>query len=189
MKERGLQPDCTSYNSMIRPLCETKKLEEARIILSAMIGENLNPTMETYHAFLEETSFEGTLEVLNRMKKAGFGPNASTFLLILGKFFKLEQPENALKIWVELKQYEVVPDSSHYVVLVQGLATCGFLIKAREFYAEMRSKGFLDDPKLMKLLKEPTCGNSDRRKGHVGLVKRGTQLRHRKSNMMRWKKT
>ncbi|RVW49201.1 Pentatricopeptide repeat-containing protein, mitochondrial [Vitis vinifera] len=86
IKEMGLQLDSASYNCMIRPLCKAKKLEEARTILAAMIGENL----------------------------AGFGPNGDTFLLILDNLFKLDQPENALKIWVEMKQFDVVPGSEHY---------------------------------------------------------------------------
>lgn len=155
IKEMGLQPDSNTYNSMICPLCKSSKLEEARTLLAKMIGENISPTIETYHAFLEGASLEGTLEVLNHMEKAGFGPNRDTFLLILGKFLKLKEPESALKIWVEMNRYNVVPDSAHYTVLVEVLARRGLLMKAREFYAEMKFNGISDDPKLKKLLKEP----------------------------------
>uniref|UniRef100_A0A5B7BFF5 Pentacotripeptide-repeat region of PRORP domain-containing protein n=1 Tax=Davidia involucrata TaxID=16924 RepID=A0A5B7BFF5_DAVIN len=192
MKEAGAQPDSTSYNSMIRPLCEATKLDEARNILAAMIGDNVSPTIETHHAFLEGGSLEGTLEILNCMRKAGLGPNRDTFLLIFSKFFKLDQTENALKIWGEMKQHEVVPDSEHYTVMVEGLAMCGLLIKARELYAEMKSNGILDNPKLKKILKEPVRGNSHQREGQsqvrvVRRIKRGTQVRHGKSNLMRRK--
>lgn len=152
IKELGMRPDSATYNSMICPLCEAAKLEEARIVLATMIGENVSPTIETYHSFLEGASLKGTLEVLNHMKKAGLGPSKVTFLSILGRFFKAEQPEYALKIWVEMKQYEVVPDSTHYIVLIEGLARCGVLSKAREFYAEMISNGMRDYPKLKKLI-------------------------------------
>ncbi|KAL6984290.1 hypothetical protein U1Q18_017669, partial [Sarracenia purpurea var. burkii] len=66
-----------------------------------MIKENLSPTIETYHALLEGANSDGMLEFLYHTNKTGIGPNMDTFLLILGKFFKLKQPENALKIWVE----------------------------------------------------------------------------------------
>ncbi|XVE91202.1 hypothetical protein DITRI_Ditri20bG0135400 [Diplodiscus trichospermus] len=164
MRKTGLQPDSATYNSMIRPLCEAEKVEEARNILSIMKEENLSPTTETYHAFLHGVGFEGTLEVLNHMKVAGLGPNGDTFLLVLGKFFKMEQPEHALKIWAEMKHFQVFPSSSHYRALVEGLATSGWLVKAREYYDEMRSCGFLDDPKLKKLLEGPKqqSGNMER---------------------------
>lgn len=187
MKELGLHPDSTTYNSMIRPLCEARKLEEARNILAAMLKENISPTTETYHAFLGNAGFEGTLEVLNRMKKARLSPSGETFLLLLGKFFKLEQPENALKIWEEMIQYDVVPNSTHYTTMVQGLASCGLLNKAKTFFSEMLSNGFLEDPKLKKLLNEPACGTSIRRKRHLRQLKGEKRENHKKSHTVRWK--
>ncbi|KAF2301531.1 hypothetical protein GH714_025563 [Hevea brasiliensis] len=179
MKENGLQPDSTSYNSIIRPLCEEKKLAEARNILAAMIEENLSPTMETYHSLLESVGLEETLEVLNQMRIDGLAPTEDTFLIILVKFFKLEQPENALKIWVEMKQYEVTPNSTHYTVLVEGLARCGMLTKAHEYYADMRSYGFSDDPKLQKILKESIQDQISKEKQLGRQIKRDQHVRHK----------
>ncbi|KAK2651767.1 hypothetical protein Ddye_011623 [Dipteronia dyeriana] len=185
MKAMGLQPDCATYNSMILPLCEAKRLNEARNILATMTAEKHNPTIETYHAFIEGVGYEGTIEVFNRMRRAGLGPNGDTFVLVLGKFFKLEQPENALKIWTEMEQYEVVPNSAHYRLLVEGLASCGLLLKAKEYYAEMTSFGFLDDPKLRKLLKEPARGGKDKQKQRVEEAMRDRPKKLRKSNKTR----
>lgn len=185
IKEMGLQLDSTSYNCIIHPLCKARKLEEARTIMATMIGENLSPNIETYHAFLEGASFEETFEVLKQMKTAGFGPNGNTFLRILVNLFKIDQPENALRIWVEMKQFEGVPGSAHYKVLIEGLAKFGHLVKARALYAEMRSNGFVDDPKLKKLLKDPVEGNSGERQGWMRQGKEAVQLHHRKGSMMR----
>lgn len=187
VKEMGLQPDSTTYNSMIGPLCESKKLEEARQMLSAMIEDNLSPTIETYHAFLQSAALKGTLEVLNRMKKANLGPNVDTFLMILGKFFMLEQPGNALEIWNDMKNYGVVPDSTHYTVMVQGLATCGLLTKAKELFAEMTSNGFSEDPKLKKLLKKPVGGSSVKGKRRVRQVKQAKRSNQKQERVMRLK--
>lgn len=193
MKEAGFQPDSTTYNSMIVPLCESSKLEEARTVLASMIGESVGPTIETYHALLEGASVDATLEFLNLMKKTGLGPNRDSFLLIFSKFFKLKQPENALRIWEEMKRYEVLPDSAHYTLLVEGLATCGLLIKARELYGEMILSGMLDDPKLKKLLNEPVQ-HSIRQRGEeepirsVRNVRKGTQIRRGKSKVIRMKR-
>lgn len=185
MKELGLQPDSSTYNSMIRPLCKAKRLEEARNILTSMMQENLSPTLETYHAFLEGAGFEGSLEVLDQMRKSGLGPTSDTFLIVLSKFFKLEEPENATKMFMEMKHHEVVPSSAHYSVLILGLARCGWLIKAREFYAEMRSNGFSEDPKLKKLLKESVQCSKHKGKRRIQLVKRDKSVNNRKGKSMR----
>ncbi|GFZ17254.1 hypothetical protein Acr_26g0005240 [Actinidia rufa] len=74
-----------------------------------------------------------------------------------------------------MKQYEIVPDSAHYAVLVEGLATCGWLVKAREYYADMRLSGISDDPKLKKLFKEPVRhGSHQREKAEPLRVMRNT---------------
>ncbi|GAB2293676.1 hypothetical protein Dimus_027889 [Dionaea muscipula] len=154
IKEMGLRPDSTSYNSLICPLCEAGKFKEARELLDAMIRDGIHPTIHTYHAFLEIANVESSLELFNQMKKAGLGPDRESFLLLFDKFFRLKQPENALKIWVEMENYGVERESAHYTSLVQGLANCGCLVKARELHTEMASKPILQDPKLKRLIKE-----------------------------------
>nr|XP_017216636.1 PREDICTED: pentatricopeptide repeat-containing protein At1g80880, mitochondrial isoform X3 [Daucus carota subsp. sativus] len=192
VEELGLQPDSTTYNSMICPLCEVTKLDEARAVLANMVAEKVSPSIETYHAFLDGTSLEGTLEVLNHMSKACLGPTSATFLIIIAKFFKKEQPDFALKIWMEMKQYKVVPDSTHYSILIEGLARFGLLGKAREFYSEMMINGIKDDPKLKNLLKLPGHGSSHqvgkRRLKSARPVKKPSQVGHRRSSKQSRKK-
>ncbi|KAK9101762.1 hypothetical protein Sjap_019016 [Stephania japonica] len=152
IKLAGLKPDSTTYNSMILPLCEAKKLKDAREVLDDMIRDGVDPTRDTYHAFLEEVdNVEGALELLKQMSEAGFDPNGHTFRLILDKFLELKQPENSLRMWEEMAKYKIEPNSSHYIMLISGMVSCGWVEKGREFYEEMRLKGFLGDPKLEKL--------------------------------------
>ncbi|KAM7254203.1 hypothetical protein ACFE04_031885 [Oxalis oulophora] len=188
MKENELQPDCSTYNSIIRPLCEAQNLEEARNLFSAMIKENLRPNGETYHAFLEVTDFSGILGILNRMKLSGLGPNNDTFLLIFQKFFKLKQPENVVKIWFKMEQYEILPSLAQYTLVIEGLAKCGYLFKAKEIYAKMIQDGYLDDPKLKKILKEPLKGSEDIKDKQDNL-KKGGYAKSRDSRKPRKKKT
>lgn len=185
LKEAGLQPNHATYDSMIRPLCEAKKLDEARAVLSSMISDNIQPTIETYHSFLEVTSFEETLEILSIMRKAGVGPAGDTFLLILEKFFKLSQVENALRIWVEMRQYEIVPVAAHYLKVVHGLATSGYLVKAKEIYSEMRAKGLSDDPKLKKLLYRTARRKKGKGEWQVGEDESGAGVNLKKGTISR----
>ncbi|KAI3455225.1 hypothetical protein Pfo_011888 [Paulownia fortunei] len=193
MKETGLEPNSTTYNLIIRALCEAAKFEEARIVLARMMGDDISPTVDTYHALLKGESLEGTLGVLNYMRKSGLGPSRDTFRLILDKFFKLGEPEFALKIWSEMKQYVVKPDHVHYNILVEGLAKCGLIAKAREFYSEMTSVGLVDDPSLKKLLEEPVRQGLHAKKGKeqmtiVRHIKKGKGLRCGRSTVIRSRK-
>ncbi|KAJ0436465.1 putative tetratricopeptide-like helical domain superfamily, pentacotripeptide-repeat region of PRORP [Helianthus annuus] len=156
MKDTGLIPDSTAYNFIIRPLCKAGKIADARRVLSRMLEENVNPNIDTYHAFLEgkDLTCEERFELLERMKKSGNGPNGDTFVMILGKFLRLNEVDNALKIWVKMKEYEVLYDSAHFVMMVEGLVKHGLVTKARELYGEMVSIGITVDPKLAKLCKD-----------------------------------
>lgn len=163
--EMGMKPDSSTYNSIIYPLCEAEKLEEARVVYNDMMKKGLSPTIGTYHALAKVENMVGTLKLINRMREVGCGPNSLTFLLILDKLFRWRLPEKALKIWTEMKKYDVDPDSAHYFALVEGLASCGWLNKAREFYVEIKSRGFPGDPKLEKLLKELEAKNKNHAEG------------------------
>nr|XP_043617565.1 pentatricopeptide repeat-containing protein At1g80880, mitochondrial [Erigeron canadensis] len=156
MKEVGLIPDSSTYNFLIRPLCKAGKLEDARSILSRMLEENVNPTIDTYHAFLEgqDLTFIENLELLDRMMKSGNGPSRKTFSILLGKFLQADNVENALKFWEKMKECEVLPDSAHFVMMVEGLMRNGLIAKARELRAEMISNGITEDPKLTKLFQD-----------------------------------
>ncbi|KAK7325313.1 hypothetical protein VNO77_29473 [Canavalia gladiata] len=167
LKEQGLQPDSSTFNSMILPLCESGKLAEARIMLNTMVEENISPTVETYHAFFEGTDYQGTLEFLSRMKGSGLGPNKDSFLIILAKFLKLKQPVNALKIWTEMKTYNVLPGCMHYSIMVEGFLTCRWFMKAKDFYEEMISNGCSADPKLSKLFQKEVLDSGNKGKLNV----------------------
>ncbi|CAN4088595.1 unnamed protein product [Withania somnifera] len=171
VKHMGFRPDSSTYNLMICPLCESSKFGEAKSILALMEEDNISPTIETYHAFLASATLEVTVQVLNTMRKTGVGPNRETFLLILDRFMKLKQPETALKIWVEMKHYEVVPESAHYSLLVGGLLECRLFSKARELYTEMKSNG-IDDPGLRKFF-QPTGPRGQGDVSNGKLVKHG----------------
>ncbi|MCD9560559.1 hypothetical protein HAX54_019258 [Datura stramonium] len=186
LKHMGLRPDSSTYNLMICPLCESSKLHEARNILALMEEDNISSTIETYHAFLASASLEEAFEVLNIMRKTGVAPNRDTFLLVLDRFLKLKQPENAMKIWVEMRQYEVVPESAHYSLLVGGLLECRLFSKARELYAEMKSNG-IDEPGLQKFLQS----TGPRGQGDVSYpehTKKGKLMKHGRHKVIRSEK-
>ncbi|GFP90035.1 pentatricopeptide repeat-containing protein at1g80880 mitochondrial [Phtheirospermum japonicum] len=163
MKETGLKPNATTYNLIVHHLCEDLKFKEARNVLAQMIEDEISPTIDTYHVFMKGESLEGTLGVLDYMRKCGLGPNKDTFLLVLEKFLKLGQHENALKMWSEMKEYEVKLDRSHYGVLVERLAKYRLIEKARKLYSEMRCVLAADDLFLKKQLEG--CDGQEVRKG------------------------
>lgn len=187
VKEVRLQPDSSTYISLIRPLCEAGKLDEARDVLTMMTENNVDPTMETYHCFIRGADSERSFELLKQMRQDDLGPTEATFVIMLHRSFELAQPDYALKAWAEMKRYDILPNSEHYSVLIQGLATCGLLKQAGEFYNEMTSHGFIAHPKIKMLLKEPELSSIEEARQQVRHNKTGKIFSHSKGSTLRWK--
>ncbi|KAJ3693338.1 hypothetical protein LUZ60_008818 [Juncus effusus] len=160
--EAGFNPNVETYNNMIIPLCESGKLEEAREVFDEMRAKTQNPNVETFHAFLKGEEIDEIINILRKMKENKCGPYDGTFLVLLEKFFGSNQAGNALKIWYEMRKYDINPYRSHYILLVQGLVKYGWIVKAMEFYNEMKNKGFERDLRFEKLFR----GFLERNKDH-----------------------
>ncbi|KAL2933989.1 hypothetical protein RDABS01_017108 [Bienertia sinuspersici] len=199
IQEAGLQPDSMSYNCLICPLCAAGEFKKARELLSVMTQEGARPTIETYHAFLRSANLEETFEMLSQMRKHNVDPENSTFILIFDRFFKIREPENVLKVWVEMRDFGVPPELEHYKSLISGLANCGCLLKAKELHTEMLSNGFVDDPKLQQMLQGPEQVRRLRKAGSMKFVRiinkskslhtfHSSPCRGRKNRVSKWSK-
>jgi pentatricopeptide repeat protein len=163
--DEGLQPDVETYNNMIIPLCESYKLDDARIVMESMILKGIVPTISTYHAFLKQEGIDESLKLLRKMKKDGCGPNSDTFLMLMDKFFVLNESANVLRVWNEMRKYDISPARTHYMTLVQGLVEHGCILRAIEYYDEMKEKGFASDSQLEKEFKTFLLANRDHWRG------------------------
>ncbi|KAI5022286.1 hypothetical protein ZWY2020_059016 [Hordeum vulgare] len=119
MVDEGFQPDVETDKSIIVPLCESCKLEEARKIMEDMKMKGIVPTISTYHAFLKQEGIDETLQLLKKMKEDGCGPNSDTFLMLIDKFIQLNESGNALRVWTEMRRYDIRPGYAHYMAVVQ----------------------------------------------------------------------
>uniref|UniRef100_A0ACD5ZZ18 Uncharacterized protein n=1 Tax=Avena sativa TaxID=4498 RepID=A0ACD5ZZ18_AVESA len=161
----GLQPDVETYNSIIVPLCGSCKLDEARKIMEDMIMKGIVPTISTYHAFLKQEGIDETLQLLKKMKEDGCGPNSDTFLMLIDKFIQLNECGNALRVWSEMRRYDIRPAYVHYMAVIQGLVKHGCVPRALEYYDEMKLNGFASDPILDKEFKTFLLANRDHWRG------------------------
>ncbi|KAK8948499.1 Pentatricopeptide repeat-containing protein [Platanthera zijinensis] len=152
--ELGLQPDLKTYNSMILPLCEAHRLDEAQEVMKMMSSGSVRPSVETYHALIKIVDSQGVFELIDRMREDGCRPVANTYLLMFNKFFSMGESGCALRMWSEMRKSDVVPDVVHYTAMIKGLVADGWILKAMDFYGEMKSREFPADPELDKLFKD-----------------------------------
>ncbi|KAG9459230.1 hypothetical protein H6P81_003738 [Aristolochia fimbriata] len=80
MEENGSIPNTVTYNSLIKPLCNARKLEQARILLNEMLQRGLSPSLRTYHAFMAilNGKLDEGFKYYQEMKEKGFPPEPKT---------------------------------------------------------------------------------------------------------------
>lgn len=152
MEESGIAPNAVSYNSLIKPLCTSGQLQEAAKVFGIMLEQGVSPTIRTYHALLRNLkSKEEVCSLLDKMNKTGLCPDNDTKVMLVRKFLRWGQVDDAWKIWNEMRD-NGGSDRSAYVALVKGLFLSGELEEAHKHYDEMKAKDYLPEPELDKLL-------------------------------------
>ncbi|XP_010257744.1 PREDICTED: pentatricopeptide repeat-containing protein At5g15010, mitochondrial [Nelumbo nucifera] len=170
MEKEGFIPNVVTYNSLIKPLCQARQIDEARKFLDEMLQHGLFPSIRTYHAFLRILRTEvDVFELLGKMKETGCYPTYDTYKMLIRKFCRWRQLENAFKVWNEMAENGLSPDRSSYIVLIHGLFLNGKLEEAFKYYEEMKEKGFLPEPKTDEMLQIWASGRQTTRWQMFGL--------------------
>ncbi|CAI0433863.1 unnamed protein product [Linum tenue] len=152
-EKKGISPNAVTYNSLIKPLCKAQKINEARAVFDEMLQRGLPPTIPTYHAFLRYLrTAEGVFELLENMSKVGCQPTNDTYIMLIRKFCRWRQLDNVFKLWDLMIRNGISPDRSTYIVLIHGLFLNGELELAHQYYAEMKEKQLLPEPKIDEVI-------------------------------------
>ncbi|KAK4787618.1 hypothetical protein SAY86_011451 [Trapa natans] len=161
MEANGIVPNIVTYNSLVKPLCKARRLDEAREVFDDMLQRGLQPTVCTFNAFLRilKTSQE-IFELLEKMRNMRCPPNYDTYIMLIRKFCRWRQLDDAFGLWREMSENGLSPDRSSYIVLIHGLFFNGKLEEANKFYEEMKSKQFLPEPKTDKMLQAWISGKA-----------------------------
>ncbi|CAH2051033.1 unnamed protein product [Thlaspi arvense] len=125
MEEDGISPNSVTYNSLIKPLCRAHQLDDAQEVFHEMLQRGLSPTVWTYHAFFRILrSGEQVFTLLEKMNMMGCLPSAETYTMLIRKFCRWHQHDDALRLWNELSRTGVMgPDDSRLGSVVRQLSS------------------------------------------------------------------
>ncbi|KAF9614485.1 hypothetical protein IFM89_018732 [Coptis chinensis] len=88
----GCEPLLSSYNSLIRTLCQEAHVKEAEFLIDRMCGQGLVPNLATYLVMINEHCEQGDMwmafEVLEKMDERGLGPVSQSMILLLVLYAK-----------------------------------------------------------------------------------------------------
>lgn len=158
-EEKGIVPNAVTYNSLMKPLCKHRRLEEAREVFTEMVQRGVSPTIRTYHAlFRILRTGEQVFGFLENMRRTGCCPNHDTYIMLIRKLCRWQQIHDVFKLWKEMIENGFNPDRSSYIVMIHGLFLNGKLEEAHKFYVEMKEKQLLPEPKTEEMIQAWVSG-------------------------------
>lgn len=158
-EEKGIVPNAVTYNSLMKPLCKHRRLEEAREVFTEMVQRGVSPTIRTYHAlFRILRPGEQVFGFLENMRRTGCCPNHDTYIMLIRKLCRWQQIHDVFKLWKEMIENGFNPDRSSYIVMIHGLFLNGKLEEAHKFYVEMKEKQLLPEPKTEEMIQAWVSG-------------------------------
>lgn len=158
-EEKGIVPNAVTYNSLMKPLCKLRRLEEAREVFTEMVQRGVSPTIRTYHAlFRILRTGQQVFGFLENMRRTGCCPNHDTYIMLIRKLCRWQQIHDVFKLWKEMIENGFNPDRSSYIVMIHGLFLNGKLEEAHKFYVEMKEKQLLPEPKTEEMIQAWVSG-------------------------------
>lgn len=158
-EEKGIVPNAVTYNSLMKPLCKHRRLEEAREVFTEMVQRGVSPTIRTYHAlFRILRTGEQVFGFLENMRRTGCCPNHDTYIMLIRKLCRWQQIHDVFKLWKEMIENGFNPDRSSYIVMIHGLFLNGKLEEAHKFYVEMKEKQLQPEPKTEEMIQAWVSG-------------------------------
>ncbi|KAL0456558.1 UNVERIFIED_CONTAM: putative pentatricopeptide repeat-containing protein, mitochondrial [Sesamum latifolium] len=125
MEKKGVNPNITTYNTLIHGLCKEGKLEIARNLFNSLPSKGLQPGITTYTIFIGSLCEEGLIEeaktLLIEMKKSGCVPDSVTYNVCIQGLLKRKELSEAKTFLADMKRLGFSPDSATMSLLLDRI--------------------------------------------------------------------
>ncbi|PIA52497.1 hypothetical protein AQUCO_01000400v1 [Aquilegia coerulea] len=122
------------YSSLLRTLIKCKRGLNAMDLVEEMILSGINPDMQTFTGLMQYFALEGDLRTVQKLfgmvRQSGVDPDAYMFQIIIRAYCKRERAVLALRIYEDMRNSSLIPDSTTKALLVKSLWKEGKLREA-----------------------------------------------------------
>ncbi|CAL8161648.1 unnamed protein product [Prunus armeniaca] len=161
----GLQPDVTTFNTLIRGLGLDNRVHEAASLVRKMafFGEGCKPNVITFGTLIDASCKLGqngrAIQLLRLMEKYDCQPNVVVYSTIIDSLCKDQLVAEAFKLFSEMESKCIPPNIVTYTSLFLGLCKSCPLTEATQFFTEMSSKGISPNVQTFSILVDSLCKN------------------------------
>ncbi|KAI9122524.1 hypothetical protein K1719_006364 [Acacia pycnantha] len=150
MRNQGTWPDECTYNSIIQMLSGADLVDQARELLTEMMGMKIKPSCQTFsavigcYAHLECGSLEEAHEYFQKMEESGIAANLIVLTSLLKAYCKIGSLEDAKTIYERMKDLEGGLDRVACNSMIGFFADNGMVSEAKLVFEHLREKGWAD---------------------------------------------
>ncbi|KAI0630233.1 hypothetical protein C8Q77DRAFT_1063928 [Trametes polyzona] len=129
MKEKGIEPDVTTYNHILHACAKEMLYLEARAVFEDMLAMGIQPDRQTFHNIMktlgpgEQRSLQ---ELLQDMEHWGIQPNEITYEIIITSLSQAGRLELALQYLAKLAPAGLSPTLVTASAIIKCAANIGF---------------------------------------------------------------
>ncbi|KAK2644979.1 hypothetical protein Ddye_020174 [Dipteronia dyeriana] len=147
VKDNVVQPDVSTYTTMIKGYCKLGMIEIAGKVFDEMFCE---PNLVTYNTLINGLRKKGDMEsarlIFNRMMNTkDCSPDTVTYSTMIDGYCKIGDIEEAKKCLTEMGNRGCKPNVFTYNALINGLCTRGRVDDAKLLITKMRFDGLKDN--------------------------------------------
>ncbi|KAF5192917.1 Pentatricopeptide repeat-containing protein [Thalictrum thalictroides] len=122
------------YSSLLRTLIKCKRGSNAMDLLEEMILSGIHPDMQTFTGLMQYFALDGDLRTVQKLfgmvRQSGVDPDAYMFQIIVRAYCKRERAALGLRVYEDMRNSNLIPDSATKALLVKSLWKEGKLREA-----------------------------------------------------------
>ncbi|EOA32700.1 hypothetical protein CARUB_v10015998mg, partial [Capsella rubella] len=180
MVNSGCEPDQVTTDVVVRSLCETGRIDEAKDLMKELTEKHSPPDTYTYNFLLKHlckcrslrVAYDFTIMIdhvcnskdlreamflVDQLGNAGFKPDCFVYNTIMKGYCTLSKGSEAVGVYKKMKEEGVEPDRVTYNTLIFGLSKSGRVEEARRYLKTMVDAGFEPDAATYTSLMNGMC--------------------------------
>ncbi|KAH9742571.1 pentatricopeptide repeat-containing protein [Citrus sinensis] len=128
---RNYANNASEYNTVVTSLTSQRRFFLLRDVYDDMMLDGVQPTRDLFHSLIVGTMkgsrLQDTFFFRDQMKANGFLPDVAVYNYLISVCGKCKNSDQAIRIFEEMKKYEVKPNGQTYVCLLNACAAAGQL--------------------------------------------------------------
>nr|TKW38866.1 hypothetical protein SEVIR_1G142800v2 [Setaria viridis] len=142
MRVHKLEPDVSTYSTLVTGLCQVGKLDEAWGVLDWMLQEGCCPMVHTYTPIVQGYCREGRIEearkLIDFMEDSGCPPNAVTYNVLIRALCDDARFDEVKQVLAEIKMKGQKPNTVTYNIYMDALSKKGMAKEALQQFEDMQ---------------------------------------------------